>query len=155
MRVRSSCCNSLCLKQKLRIAQNRCSVIRQSELQHDDLTLMYNDLITKYCDTCRKLGSFNDVQLKNLFEKAVKVLEIRHAIIHKGFPNLLPIIFEDEHVRNKPSITKGGPKEKFTENSTRETIEWFSNPRNFYEIKKEFDILIKAMRLGPGFSIGF
>ena len=128
---------------------------RRNEFEHDDLTLMYNDLITKFCDTCRKLGSLDDAQLQNLFDKAVKVLELRHAVIHKGFPNLLPIVFEDRHVRNKPSIRKSGSKDKFTENSTKKTVEWFSNPENFHKIKEEFGFLIKAMRLGHGFSIGF
>ena len=128
---------------------------KQNEFKDENLTLMYNELITKFCDTCLKLGLFTDDQLQNLFEKAVKVLEIRHAIIHKGFPNLLPIIFEKNHVKNKPAITKSAPQKKFTENSTRETIEWFSNPKKFDEIKEEFNLLIKAMRSGPGFSIGF
>lgn len=145
----------LCLMTEHLFWAMRSFCFRQNELKNDDLTLMYNDLITKFCDTCRNQGSLTDAQLKNIFNKAVKVLELRHAIIHKGFPNLLPIFFEDRHVRNKPSITKGGPKDKFTETSTKETIEWFSNPKNFYEIKKEFDLLIKAMHLGSGFSIGF
>lgn len=145
----------LCLMTEHLFWAMRSFCFRQNELKHDDFTLMYNDLITNFCDTCRKLGSLTDAQLQNLFDKAVKVLELRHAIIHKGFPNLLPIVFEDKHVTNKPSISKGGPKEKFTENSTKETIEWFSDPKNFYEIKEEFGLLIKAMRLGPGFSIGF
>ncbi len=128
---------------------------RQNELDHDNLALMYNELITKFCDTCRKLGSYSDSQILSLFEKAVKVLEVRHAIIHKGFPNLIPVIFENKHVRNKPSVTKSRPKEKFTEESTRETIRCFSNPQNFIEIKKDFDLLMKAISSGHGLPVGF
>ncbi len=135
------------------IMRNFC--FRQNEFRHDNLVLMYNELITKFCDTCLSLGSFSDNQLEKLFEIAIKLIEIRQAIIHKGFPNLLPVVFENKHVRNKPNKTKGGPKEKFSEDSTRKSIEWFSNPKNFAEIKKEFDILIKAMNSGLGFSIGF
>ena len=145
----------LCLMTEHLFWTMRSFCFRQNEFAHDNLALMYNELITKFCDTCRDLGSFSETQLQNLFEIAIKLLEIRHAIIHKGFPNLLPIVFEDKHVRDKPSITKGGPREKFTENSTRESIEWFSNPQNFTEIKKDFNTLIKAMSYGPGFSIGF
>ena len=126
---------------------------RQNEFEHDNFALMYNDLITKFCDTCRSSGLFSDTQLQHLFEIAIKLLEIRHAIIHKGFPNLLPIAFESKHVRNKPSMTKGGQQEKFTEISTRESIEWFSNPQNFTEIKKEFSNLIQAMKSGYKLSI--
>jgi len=145
----------LCLMTEHLFWAMRSFCFRQNEFEHDDLTLMYDDLITKFCDTCRNFGSFDNAQLQNLFDKAVKVLELRHAIIHKGFPNLLPIVFEDKHVKNKPSIRQGGPKDKFTEKSTKETLKWFSHPKNFYEIKEEFSLLIKAMRLGPGFSIGF
>jgi hypothetical protein len=52
-------------------------------------------------------------------------------------------------------VTKGGPKEKFTEESTRETIRWFSNPQNFIEIKKDFDLLMKAISSGHGLPVGF
>ncbi len=127
----------------------------QNEFEHEKLTLIYNDLITNFCDTCRDLGFFSESNLTDLFEKAVKVLEIRHAIIHKGFPNLLPIVFENKHVRKKPAITRKGAKERFSEESTRATVEWFSKPSNFHEIKKDFDFLIRAMSGGPGFPIGF
>ena len=63
------------------------------------------------------------------------VENIRTPIIHKGFPNLLPIVFEDNHVRNKPAMTKNSPKVKFDEESTKETITWFSHPKNYNEIK--------------------
>jgi hypothetical protein len=128
---------------------------QQSEFEHKKLTLIYNELITNFCDTCRNMGVFSESKLKDLFEKAVKVLEIRHAIIHKGFPNLLPIVFENKHVRNKPAITQGGKKERFSEESTRATVKWFSKPSNFHEAKKDFDFLLRAMSSGPGFSIGF
>ena len=65
------------------------------------------------------------------------------------------IVFENKYVRNKPAISKDGPKDKFTEKSTKETVEWFSHPKNFIEIKEEFTFLIKVMRLGSRFSIGF
>ncbi len=146
----------LCLMTEHLFWAMRTFCFRHSDfIEHDDLTLMYNDLITKFCDTCRNLKVLDDSQLQNLFDKAVKVLELRHAIIHKGFPNLLPIVFEDKHVRNKPSISKNSPKVKFTKESTKESVGWFSHPENFNEIKGEFTSLIKAMRLGPGFSIGF
>ena len=128
---------------------------RQNEFEHEKLTLLYNELITNFCDTCRNMGVLSESNLAEIFEKAVKVLEIRHAIIHKGFPNLLPIVFENKHVRKKPAFRRGGAKEKFSEKSTRATIEWFSKPSNFHGIKKDFDFLIRAMSSGSGFSIGF
>jgi hypothetical protein len=127
----------------------------QNEFEHEKLTLFYNDLITNFCDSCRNVGVFSESKLRDLFEKAVKVLEIRHAIIHKGFPNLLPIVFGSKHVRKKPAITRGAAKERFSEESTRVTVEWFSKPSNFHGIKKEFDFLMRAMSSGSGFSIAF
>jgi hypothetical protein len=145
----------LCLMSEHLFWAMRSFCFRQNELEHDDFTLMYNPLMKKFSDTCRNLDSLTEAQLQNIFDKAVKVLELRHAIIHKGFPNLLPIVFEERHVKNKPSMSKSLPQKKFTKNSTKETIKWFSNPNNFYQIKEEFGVLIQVMRLGPGFSIGF
>lgn len=145
----------LCLMSEHLFWMMRNFCFRQNAFSHDNLVLMYNELITRFCDTCLSLGTFSEKQLQNLFEIAIRLLEIRHAIVHKGFPNLLPIVFENRLVRNKPSKIKGGSKERFTEESTRGSIEWFSNPQNFVEIRNEFYVLIKAMGSGPGFSIGF
>lgn len=107
---------------------------KKTELEHNNLTLLYNETITKFCDTCRNLELFSVHELKTLYETAVKVLEIRHAIIHKGFPNLLPAIFEEKHVRKKPAFTEKDRREKFCELTTREVIAWYSNPSHFDDI---------------------
>ena len=128
---------------------------QQNKFEHDDFALLYNDLITKFYDTCRSLNLFSEVELQELHKKTIKILEVRHAIIHKGFPNLLPIIFENKHVKKKPAMSKGGSQARFTEESTRESIEWFSNPSNFNEIKKDYHCLIKAISSkGTELSIG-
>ncbi len=144
----------LCLMSEHLFWTMRSFCFKQNEFEHDEFTLVYNELITRFCDSYSKLDSVTDDQLQDLFERAVKVLELRHAIIHRGFPNLLPIVFEKRHVRNKPQVTKGGLQEKFTEQSSKETIKWFWNPQNFDEIKQDFNILLKSVRSGPGFSIG-
>ena len=144
----------LCLMTEHLFWAMRSFCFKQNEFENDEFTLMYNELITRFIDLYSELDSVTDDQLQALYEKAVKVLELRHAIIHKGFPNLLPIVFEKRHVRNKPQRTKGGTREKFTEQSSRETIRWFGNPQNFDEIKQEFYMLLKSVRSGPGFSIG-
>ncbi len=88
---------------------------KNNEFEYDDLMLMYNALITQFCEICRAKNLGDDNELESLFNKAVKVLELRHAIIHKGFPNLLPIVFENKHVRKKPTQKKGDIKLKFSE----------------------------------------
>ncbi len=108
---------------------------RQTRLT-DNLALSYNDLITKFCDICRNQNVFSEEELGSLFKLACKILEIRHALIHRGFPNLFPVMYRDGHVRNMPKFTKGDPKAKFTEASAREAIEWYENPQNFDIIKK-------------------
>lgn len=126
----------------------------QQELHENNLTLYYNEIITKFCDTCRELGIYSEPEIKVLYEKLVKVLEIRHAIIHKGFPNLLPVMFRGE--RNKPALTEKGEQQKFSELTTRETISWFSDPRNFQDIKTDLEALISAiMTKAPKISFGF
>ncbi len=90
----------LCLMTEHLFWAMRSFCFKQNEFEHNEFTLMYNKLITKFFDSYRELDSVTDEQLKVIFKKAVKVLELRHAIIHKGFPNLLPIVFEDRHVRN-------------------------------------------------------
>lgn len=127
---------------------------KNSEFKYDDLMLMYNALITQFCEICRAKNLVDDNELESLFNKAVKVLELRHAIIHKGFPNLLPIVFENKHVRKKPTQKKGDIKLKFSEDSTRESIDWFSNPSNFSEIKNDFEFLINICCSSPEFSVG-
>ena len=127
---------------------------KNNEFDHNDFLLMYNDLIIKFCDTCRDKNLVPDEELELLFNRAVKVLEVRHAIIHKGFPNLLPIVFEDKHVRNKPSFKKGEIKVKFSEESTRASVEWFSNPSNYSKIKQDFESLINICCFFKGFKIG-
>lgn len=128
---------------------------RNSELEHDNLALMYNDLIFRFCDGCRELGLFSDDELRSLFELAVKVLELRHALVHRGFPNLLPIMYTEKNVRNMPKFNKDEENVKFTEHSSRQTTDWYSNPQNFNSIKEEFDRLRQAMSKGPGLSVGF
>ena len=122
--------------------------------EEDNLLMMYNDLITKFCETCSNLNKYTDNELESFYIKAVKLLEVRHAIIHKGFPNLLPVVFENRHVRNKP-VTADGNQVKFTEESTRESVQWFSDPTNFSEIKKEFELLISATCSGEKIQVGF
>jgi len=121
--------------------------------EEDDLLMMYNNLITKFCETCNNLNKYTDDEIESFYIKAVKLLEVRHAIIHKGFPNLLPVVFENRPVRNKP-MTADGNKVKFTEESTREAVQWFSDPINFSEIKKEFESLINATCLGENRTMG-
>lgn len=118
----------------------------------DDLMLLYNELITKFCETCNKFSVYSDVELEAIYQNAVKILEVRHAIIHKGFPNLLPIVFEDRHVKNKPQEIDG-KKKKFTEESTRQSIQYFSNPSNFTNIKKEIETLINISCSYPKIKI--
>lgn len=77
-------------------------------------------------------------------------MAVRHAIIHKGFPNPLPAIL----LRNKPAITKGSAQEKFSELSTKEIMGWYSDPRNFHFIKAEFELIKSAMAKGHGISVG-
>lgn len=129
----------------------------QNEFNQPSYILLYNELITQFIDTCRKLDCYSESELKTLFEIAIKLLEIRHAITHKGFPNLLPESFENKAVKNrkKPAFSQDETQEKFTEASTRKTIDWFKNPQNFAAIKEQFKFLTKALNSGTGFSVTF
>ena len=128
---------------------------RQSDLEHEILALNYNTLIAKYFDVCRDCNLLSDEELRHLYELVVKVLELRHAVIHKGFPNLLPVTLTDRHVRNLPKFSQIDASAKFTEASMTETIEWYSNPQNYAKIKEEFDYVRAVMSKAPGFSVEF
>jgi len=124
-------------------------------LKEDNLNSSYNDLITKFCEICRNLGIYSEEEIKDIHTKIVKILVIRHAVIHHGFPNIFPIVLKEENIRNQPPITKNGKKDKFSQDYMIEVIAWYSNPKNFIEAKSEFDFLISAMDKGPGISVIF
>ena len=128
---------------------------KQSELDQENLNLLYNNSITKFISIIRELRVFSNPALENLYELSVKVLTIRHAIVHKGFPNLLPVTIEERHLRNKPSFDQDTEKEKLNKTDIKEIIKWYSHPRNFHRIKEEFNLIMQAMSKGPGVSIGF
>lgn len=129
---------------------------RQADLAGDGLIIEYNRLVTEFCDKCRDLRIFSGSELGRLYDLVVKVLYIRHAIIHRGFPNLLPVGFESRHKRKKPAFSKDQiPRSKFEEEEARKIISWYSKPTNFEQIKKEFREIINATKKGPSISVGF
>jgi len=128
---------------------------KQSDLKEDNLTLLYNELITNFCEICRNLNIYSEQEIKDIYTKIRKVLVIRHAINHFGFPNLFPIVLKEGKIRNQPSITKNGEKEKFSKVDMGKIISWYSNPKNFIAAKTEFDFLMSTMKKGPGISVGF
>ena len=127
---------------------------RVDDLEGEDLTLEYNSLVTAFCDKCRDSRLFSEPELRRLYGLLIKILYIRHAIIHKGFPNLLPVGFESQ--RNKPAFSKKEIcRSKFDGEEAMEIISWYSKPINFQQIKKEFSEIIKATQKGPSISVGF
>jgi len=129
---------------------------RQDDLSGDDLSLQYNDIVTAFCDKCRELNLFLENDLKELYGLMVKVLYLRHALVHNGFPNLLPAGCETLQVRNMPffSKTQNSPL-KFTEDEAREIVSWYSKPGNFRRAKEDFRRITNATCKGPGLSVGF
>ena len=127
----------------------------QSDLKEDNLTLLYNDLTTTFCEISRSLGIYSEQEIEDIYTKIVKVLVIRHAITHLGFPNLFPIQLKENKIRNQPTITKNREKEKFSTDDMKKIITWYSNPKNFIEAKNEFNFLMSAMKKGPGISVSF
>ena len=49
---------------------------RQSDLKEDNLTLLYNDLITTFCEISRSLGIYSEQEIEDIYTKIVKVLVI-------------------------------------------------------------------------------
>jgi len=121
---------------------------KQSDLNEENLALGYDKLIKTFCEICLKIG-YTEQEIKDIYTKIVKVLVIRHAVIHLGFPNLFPIELKEDKIRNKPSITKNRRKEKFSKVNMEKTIAWYSNPQNFIEAKTEFYFLMSVMDKSP------
>ncbi|MBC8317409.1 MAG: hypothetical protein H8E41_05850 [Desulfobulbaceae bacterium] len=128
---------------------------KQNELKKGNLSLDYNNIIATFCEKCREDKLFSEEELARLYEVIIKILEIRHAITHKGFPNLLPELLDTSNSRKKPKFKEKGYPVHFNEINTKKAVNWFSDPRNFSEIKKEFEILTKALSKGQAVSVGF
>ena len=117
------------------------------EMEETNLDRSYNPLIKEFYRLCKSLNLGNEDELKTIFEYAVKILEIRHAMVHTGFPNVIPATFKEK--RPKPGFPNKEGKEEFTEDNTREVITWSANPKNFDDIKKEFASIMDCMRRAP------
>ena len=128
---------------------------RQTQLEESNLTLLYNEIVTKFCDVTKEIGSFSEEELTRLYNILVKALQIRHALIHNGFPNLLPVSLQKVVQRNKPAATAGGSREKFSELTTKEIVSWYSDPRNFELIKAEFSFISEAISIIPKIPVRF
>lgn len=110
---------------------------RQGELAERDLDQEYKKLVDKFCGLCRGLGEWSDEDLNVLFGIVNKVLRLRHAFVHNGFPNLLPATL----------------KETRRTNQAQEAIAWYSDPTNFAEIVSEFNKLRDLMSKGSGLTV--
>lgn len=129
---------------------------RQDDLKGDDLSLEYNEIVTGFCDKCLELRIFDETDLEELYGVVVKILYIRHALIHNGFPNLLPTGRESLKKRNMPCFSKTrNSRLKFNEIEAREIVLWYANPHNFRRAKEDFTRIIKAACKGPGLCVGF
>lgn len=126
---------------------------RKDILQDDDLGEGYKKIVERFLDRCRELNEWSEEELQTLFKLSVKTLEIRHAIVHKGFPNLLPATLSN--TQKKPKFSGASKPDEFTEEGFRETTSWYSNPKNFETAKEEFELLIKAMCKAPGLAVDF
>lgn len=126
------------------------------DLKGEDLTLQYNEVVTAFCEKCRALGLLSRPDLEELYGIIVRILYLRHALIHNGFPNLLPAGCENLEKRNVPCFLKTQQSRlKFNENEARELVSWYSKPRNFRKAQEEFRLVINAACKVPSLSVGF
>lgn len=118
---------------------------RRSDLDEENLGLDYGPIVTKFCEMMKGANKFSEEELDQLYEILIKILEIRHAITHKGFPNPIPVVLEKSRSRKKPARAEGDLREYFDEATTKEVVAWYSDPRNFRDIKAEFERIRAAM----------
>lgn len=126
------------------------------DLKSNNLNFKYSEISTAFYDKCAKLNLYAEIELEELHTLIIKILYLRHALIHNGFPNLLPAAHESfQKKRNKRSPSK---KQKhftnFEENKAREIISWYSNPGNFKLAKEEFMKIIVASCKVQEVSVG-
>lgn len=111
---------------------------RHGKLVDTDLDMEYAKLVRTFGTLCRTLKlCSNEGQQSEVLRIVSKTLLLRHAFVHRGFPNLLPATSKDKRETKK----------------SREAISWYSNPRNFEEIRAEFNSLRKAMSKAPGVQV--
>lgn len=113
----------------------------------DDLDAGYNNLLDRFHKKCRDLNLWNEDELYRMIEVVDKILELRHAIVHKGFPCVLPAASTTE--RPKPACLKERGRALFTDCNTCDVLSGYLDPRKFADIKKEFDQLEESMSRAP------
>lgn len=126
------------------------------DLKSNNLNFKYSEITTAFYDKCTKLNLYTKIELVELHNLIVKTLYLRHALIHNGFPNLLPAaheIFQKKRNKRSPLNTQK-LFINFEENKAREIISWYSNPMNFKPAKEEFMKIIVASCKVQGISVG-
>jgi hypothetical protein len=114
---------------------------KQAEVNSENLMLSYNDLVIRFFEVCDDNKLISESERENLYISIVSILDIRHAIVHKGFPNLLKTANIDKFKKLKPKSKKSSPKMYFTEPETKAILRKYTLPRNFSEIKNEIDTI--------------
>jgi hypothetical protein len=125
---------------------------RYSDFDHDLFDLSYNRLIEVFFVTCEKLGKCSHIDKDQIAAQLISLLDLRHTLIHKGYPNLLPITMK--RPGKKPAIEASGSV-NFDADYTKRNMSYYSDPRNFVEINTKFKTLLSFVLKGPPVSIGF
>ena len=123
----------------------RSACFKQKGLQSENLMLNYKELVTRFVELCNCTDQIPDDECERLDNIVSKILLLRHAIIHKGFPNILPVAFENKYRRYWPKQVK--------EAQVKKLFDWYSNPSNFNEIKEDFSFLVRVIRKLPRVTI--
>ncbi len=129
--------------------------MRHEAFNAEHLDLQYTKLVTTFFDCCRKLGRHSDDDINETYDKIAEVLMLRHAIIHRGFPNTLPISLSNQRSYSKPSPTNGARGGSYSKEDLKSIIDKFSNPQNFESIRDSFYSICGFLSKSPSVSLGF
>ena len=115
----------------------------------------YNTLLRVFADKCDKISGYSENEIEEMFECIIKVLIVRHAFVHGGFPNILPATMVALNKQHRPTRQKADQCKGYSKEEVKKVVDTYSNPMNFSEIKNRYDRIITFMKKAGGVSIGF
>ena len=121
-----------------------------------NLTSDYKTLLRVFTDKCDKISCYSEEEIEEMFETIIKVLIVRHAFVHGGFPNILPATLEALlKKKHRPTRHKADLTKNYSEEEVKKVIDNYSNPMNFKEIKDRYNRILSFLKKAGGVSVGF
>ncbi len=114
------------------------------DLQAHHLSQDYRRLINDFLVHSKHTGEYTENEISTIHDKIIEILIIRMAHVHGGFPNATPKELEksvNEKIPGNGVVPDKEKDEKFTKEQILSTINKYSKPTNFKEIKDNFDSL--------------